>query len=133
VAALSGLVNDAHYKEWFGVHTTTRFNKVKSNYTSVKTRMESVQFTYNLTRSGCGSGVYAYTYKGTSTIWFCDQFWAAPALGTDSRQGPCSRAHPFGRVDGRQCLRPSGLPEPRDQQSNKAVANADSHEYYDKG
>ena len=134
MAAFSGLVNDARYKEWFGVHTTTRFNKVKSNYTSVKTRMESVQFTYNLTRSGCGSGVYAYTYKGTSTIWFCDQFWAAPALGTDSKAGTVLHEHTHSdastddNVYGQPGCRRLAISNP-----NKAVANADSHEYYGKG
>ena len=131
VKALASLINDARYVEWFGAHTLTRFNKVKINYTAVKTRMESVQFTYDLSLSGCGSGVFAYTYKGTSTIWFCDQFWAAPATGTDSKAGTVLHEHTHSdastddNVYGQAGCRNMAINQP-----SKAVDNADSHEYY---
>jgi len=131
VKALASLVDDARYVEWVGAHTLKRFNKVKINYTAVKTRMESVQFTYNLSGSGCGSGVFAYTYKGTSTIWFCDQFWAASATGTDSKAGTVLHEHTHSdastddNVYGQVGCRNMAINQP-----NKAVENADSHEYY---
>ena len=134
VAALTNLANNAWYKEWFGTHTTARFNKVKKNYSDVKARMESIQFTYNLTGSGCSSGVFAYTYKGTSTIWFCDQFWAAPASGTDSKAGTVLHEHTHSdastddNVYGQAGCRNLAISDPK-----KAVANADSHEYHGKG
>ncbi len=130
-SALAGLVNDHRYVEWFGAHTATRFKKVKSNYTAVKSRMESIQFTYNLSGSGCGSGVFAYTYKGTSTIWFCDAFWAASATGTDSKAGTVVHEHTHSdastddNIYGQDGCRSLAISNP-----NKAVANADSHEYY---
>lgn len=134
VKALAGLAKNARYVEWFGAHTTVRFNKVKLNYTAVKTRMETIQFTYDLTGSGCGSGVFAYTYKGTSTIWFCDQFWAASATGTDSKAGTVLHEHTHSdastddNVYGQASCRAMAINQP-----NKAIANADSHEYYGGG
>lgn len=131
VKALAGLGNDAHYVEWFGKYTSVRFKKVQSNYTAVKTRMETVQFTYDLSGTGCESGVFAYTYKKTSTIWFCDQFWAAPATGTDSKAGTVVHEHThcdastddiaYGQVRCRSLAV---------NQPSKAIENADSHEYY---
>lgn len=129
--ALSALSNNTHYVEWFGVHTTTRFNKVKKNYSAVKTRMETIQFTYDLSLTGCDSGVYAYTYKGTSTIWFCDQFWRAPATGTDSKAGTVLHEHTHSdastddNVYGQTGCRSLAISNPA-----KAVENADSHEYH---
>ncbi|MFO0942290.1 MAG: M35 family metallopeptidase [Pirellulales bacterium] len=131
VNALANLTNNARYVEWFGAHTTTRLKKVKSNYTAVKKRMETIQFTYNLTLSGCNSGVYAYTYKDTSTIWFCDQFWAAPATGTDSKAGTVLHEHTHSdamtddNVYGQPGCRALAISNP-----TKAIQNADSHEYY---
>lgn len=131
VNALATLKNDARYVEWFGVHSTARFKKVKANFNAVLTRMETVQFTYNLTSEGCESGVFAYTYKGTSTIWFCSQFWAAPAKGTDSKAGTMVHEHThsdastddiqYGQVGARNLAATS---------PQKAVQNADSHEYF---
>jgi peptidyl-Lys metalloendopeptidase len=134
IAALAGLAHDARYVEWFGAFTQTRLNKVKAHYTAVKVRMETVTFTYNLTGSGCTSGVYAYTYKGTSTIWFCDAFWDAPATGTDSKAGTVvhEHTHSDAMTDDIQY----GQPGCRTLASNapeKAINNADSHEYYAKG
>ena len=132
--ALAALANDAWYKEWFGKHTPTRFKKIKADYTAVKTRMESIQFTYDLSGTGCDSGVYAYTYKGTSTIWFCDQFWAAPAKGTDSKAGTVVHEHTHSDAStddnqyGQTACRALAVSNP-----NSAVENADSHEYFARG
>jgi hypothetical protein len=131
VAALGSLANDAHYAEWFGTHTTARFNIVKANYSAVKRRLETIRFTYNLTGAGCDPGVFAYTYKGTSTIWFCDAYWSAPATGTDSKAGTVVHEHThsdaltddiqYGQTGCRTLAR---------TQPDKAIHNADTHEYY---
>jgi len=131
--ALAGLTSNTRYTEWFGVHSATRFKRVKANYTKVRTRLETVQFTYNLTGSGssCGSGVYAYTFPGTSTIWFCSAFWAAPAKGTDSKAGTVVHEHTHSDAStddiqyGQVACRNLAATNP-----NSAVRNADSHEYY---
>lgn len=131
LAALAGLANDAHYVEWFGAYTAARFNTVKANYTAMKRRLETVQFTYNLTGSGCTSGVFAYTYKGTSTIWFCDAYWQAPATGTDSKAGTVvhEHTHSDALTDDIQYGQ-SGCRTLAKSHPEKAIHNADTHEYY---
>ena len=131
VAALAKLKNDSHYVEWFGAHSTARFKRVKANFTAVQTRMETIEFTYNLSGAGCGSGVYAYTYKGTSTIWFCRQFGASPAKGPDSKAGTVVHEHTHSDAStddiqyGQTGARNLAATNP-----NGAVNNADSHEYF---
>lgn len=130
-AALAGLVKDAKYKQWFGTYTKTRFNRVKKNYQTVISKMETNTFTYNLTSQGCGSGVFAYTYKGTFTIWFCDAFWSAADTGTDSRAGTVvhEHTHATAGTDDIQYGQPGCMQLAISTPSN-AVKNADSHEYY---
>jgi hypothetical protein len=60
-AALSALADVARgdhrarlaYEDWFGAHTTERFDTVRDAYQEIKTAMEETTFTYNLTGSAC--------------------------------------------------------------------------------
>ena len=129
--ALKRLVDNARYREWFGSHTARRFSKVKSAYTRILGRMKSVTFSYDLSSTGCRSGVFGYTYKNTTTIWFCGSFWDATARGTDSKAGTIVHEHShcdartddiaYGQ-DGARTLA-AGSPD-------LAVKNADNYEYY---
>jgi len=131
VKALATLKNDGRYVEWFGARSQRRFARVRTNYSAVQRRMETIQFTYNLTGERCGSGVFAYTYPRTSTIWFCSAFWAAPAKGTDSKAGTVVHEHTHSDAStddigyGQANCRNLAATAPND-----AVRNADSHEYY---
>lgn len=132
--ALSTMANDANYREWFGTHTAQRFAKVKDNLTKVKQKMESTTFTYILTGEGCQSNWYAYTYKGDTRIWLCGLFWSAPATGTNSKAGTIlhEHTHATARTDDIVYLqdkcRQLAIDDP-----DRAIKNADSHEYYAKG
>lgn len=130
-AALAGMAKDAKYKLWFGTYSKSRFAKVKSHYSALVKKMEEAQFTYNLTGEDCGSGVYAYTYKGTTTIWFCDAFWSATDTGTDSRAGTVvhEHTHATANTDDIQYGQ-SGCQQLAVNSPANAVMNADSHEYY---
>ena len=125
------MANNARYKEWFGAHTATRFNQVKAVLTKIRDRMKTVTFTYDLSGSGCQSGWYAYTHKGDTTIWFCGQFWAAPATGTDSKAGTMvhEHSHSDAKTDdvtyGTANARSLAISNP-----NQAVKNADNYEYF---
>lgn len=131
VAAVAALDNNAQYQEWFGTYTAQRFQTVKDNYTKVRDMMQTTTFTYDLTGTGCGSSVYAYTYKGTTTVWMCDLFWSAPTLGTDSKAGTVLHelTHAVANTDdityGQPNCRQLAINNP-----DKAVKNADNHEYY---
>ena len=130
-AALAGMLNNADYKLWFGKHTSLRFAKVKKHYQTVITKMETTPFTYDLSSEGCESGVFAYTYKGTTTIWFCDAFWAAPDNGTDSRAGTVlhEHTHATAETDDIQYGQP-GCQQLARTKPASAINNADTHEYY---
>ena len=131
VAALAALADNAQYKEWFGTHTAQRLQSVRDHYTKVRDAMQTTTFTYDLTGSGCGSSVYAYTFKGTTTVWMCDLFWSAPAVGTDSKAGTVLHelTHAIARTDdityGQPNCRQLAVNNP-----DQAVQNADSHEYH---
>jgi hypothetical protein len=130
-AALAGLANDARYKEWFGVYSAARFNRVKAVYTKIRDRTRLVTFTYDLTGAGCKSGWFAYTHKRDTRIWFCGGFWAAPATGTDSKAGTMVHEHSHSDADtddltyGQTKARALAASQP-----DQAVRNADNYEYY---
>jgi len=131
---LKDMANNLEYKLWFGKYTKTRFNKVKGDYKKIKAGFEEKQFTYDLTGQGCDTGVFAYTYKGGTTIWLCDAFWQAPDTGTDSRAGTLvhERSHASAFTDdityGQDGCKRLAVSAPA-----QAVNNADSHEYFAKG
>jgi peptidyl-Lys metalloendopeptidase len=132
--ALSALKNDNVYAEWFGTHSQSRFQAVHDHYSNIVNDMEQKIYTYDLTLKGCRPGVYAYTYKNSTTIWLCDQFWASPMTGTDSKAGTIVHEHSHassGTDDlayGQANCRQLAINDP-----DKAIRNADSHEYYAQG
>jgi len=131
VNALAAMQNNADYVEWLGAYTAARFKKVKKNLSTVKDFMESKQFTYNCSGHGCGAGVYAYTYWDTTTIWFCSEFWAAPATGSNSKAGTVLHEHTHSDAStddiayGEADCRALAINKP-----STAIKNADSHEFF---
>jgi hypothetical protein len=129
--ALAGLVKDEAYTLWFGAYKKSRLAIVKKNYQKVIANLEKKVFTYNLSGTDCESGDYAYTFRGTTTIWFCDAFWAAPDKGKDSKAGTVvhEHTHASSYTDdiqyGEMGCQQLALSDP-----DEAVRNADSHEYY---
>jgi hypothetical protein len=130
-AALAGLADNAQYTEWFGTYSAARVKKVKAVYTKIRDRMRTVTFTYDLSGAGCKSGWFAYTHKGDTTIWFCGNFWVAPATGTDSKAGTVVHEHShsdantddltYGQTNARALAKSN---------PDQAVRNADNYEYY---
>jgi peptidyl-Lys metalloendopeptidase len=98
--------------------------------------MKAVVFTYDLSGTGCCSGVYGYTYKGSSTIWFCEPFWKAPAIGTDSRAGTLVHEHSHSDAKTDDLPNAYGQKNARALAANmpaQAVRNADNFEYFAEG
>ncbi len=131
VQALKDLKNDSHYKKWFGNHTASRFKAVKSVLTKTRDAMKTTQFTYNLTGTGCQSNWYAYTYMDTTTIWFCGEFWNAPATETDSKAGTVLHEHSHATAStddiayGQSSCKQLAKTTPA-----SAIKNADSYAYF---
>jgi len=73
--AIARLTNDNQYEKWFGKFKSGRFNQVRRNYVNITTKMSIAIFTYDLTESECDQSWYAYTYKGTQTVFICSRFW----------------------------------------------------------
>jgi len=131
VDVTNNITKDAKYKTWFGAYTKARFNRVKKNYKNIRADFENAQFTYDLSGKGCDPGDYAYTYPGTKTISLCNSFWLAPKTGADSQAGTMVHEHSHcsaGTDDnayGDKDCKALGKNDPE-----KAVRNADTHEYF---
>jgi hypothetical protein len=131
---LSNMANNADYKTWFGAFTKLRFKKVKTDYQKIKNDFENKEFTYDLSGTDCDSGDYAYTFKGTTTIWLCSSFWSAPHLGSDSQAGTMVHEHSHASAyTDDNAYGPASCKMLAKTNPSKAIRNADSHEYYAKG
>jgi peptidyl-Lys metalloendopeptidase len=119
------------YQRWFGGFKKSHISKIKSDFTKIKNDFEHQTFTYDLTGDGCDKGDYAFTYPSTKRISLCSSFWMAHANGADSKAGTIVHEHShhsagtddnaYGEAD---CKRLAKF------NSNKAVRNADSHEFF---
>lgn len=129
--AAESFCDEATYREWFGTVSDARLSKVWSNFIHVKLAMEQKVFTYNFKGDGCPPHMYAYTYKGSTTVWICNEFWMADSTGTDSQAGTILHElmHAVVSLDdlayGQQKCKDLATADP-----NQAIRNADSHEYF---
>ena len=130
-ATLTVMANNPSYKTWFGKYAKARFNKVKTDYQKIKDDFENKTFTYDLRGQGCGDSDYAYTYKGTATIWLCSAFWTAPATGSDSQAGTMVHEHSHASAYTDDLgYGPAACMNLAKTNPSQAIRNADSHEYY---
>lgn len=130
-AAIGNVEDNDTYKLWFGEHTSARATIVKDNYAKIRLRMETVEFTYDLTGSECTDDTYAYTTIGGSTIWLCAQFWAADATGFDSKAGTVVHEHSHASARTEDLVyRQDPCKELARTNPVKAIRNADTHEYF---
>jgi len=133
-AVLTAMANNPDYKTWFGSYAKTRFKKVRTDYQNIKSEFETKVFTYDLTGKNCDDGDYAYTYKGTTTIWLCSAFWSAPATGSDSQAGTMVHEHSHASAyTDDLAYGPTDCMKLAKTHPAEAIRNADSHEYYSKG
>jgi peptidyl-Lys metalloendopeptidase len=119
------------YVTWFGVYNSTRYNTVKGNFTNIKNAMDTASMNFNC---GCKKRYYAYVYPNQPyNIYLCSIFWQAPATGTDSKAGTLihETSH-FTVVAGTDdwVYGQSGAKNLAISDPNKAIDNADSHEYF---
>ena len=119
------------YTKWFGTVTTTRQATVKSNFTAIKDAFYNKPVVVDC---GCNQNYYAYVYPTQPyRIYVCKAFWSAPMTGTDSKGGTLvhEMSH-FNVVAGTDdyVYGQSGAASLAISDPNKAVQNADSHEYF---
>ena len=140
MAYLSGCIIDIsrgsqneHYKMIFGAPDRTRYTKVNGIIKTIKDGLviNTNSIGYEFNNDPALSKVYAYTFKGASTVFLCAKFKTAPLTGENSKIGTLFHewSHAFGYTDdhryGRSKCRNLAQNDP-----DKAVENADNYEYY---
>lgn len=119
------------YATWFGAPDAARGVKVTSNFTAIKDAFENKPVKIDC---DCNEPYFAYVYPARPyTVWVCKAFWAAAVTGTDSRGGTllhelshfdvvaATDDHVYGQAGAAELAR--AAPE-------RAINNADSHEYF---
>ena len=122
------------YESWFGTWTPDRHSTVRDHFTKITNALDDEDFVFDCAGPQCKPGVFAYVYANEAgTIYFCDAFWNAPLVGTDSQSGTivhetshfdviaATRDHAYGQ----DACRALATSDP-----DVAVTNADSHEYF---
>lgn len=122
----------SRYTWWFGSYNSSRYSTVRTHFNNIYSALSSQPFTFNC--SCTDSGTYAYVYPTQPyKVYLCGAFWSAPNTGTDSRAGTLvhETSH-FNVVAGTQDNAYGQTAAHNLAVSNptKAVANADSHEYF---
>jgi peptidyl-Lys metalloendopeptidase len=142
IEAAVGISNDANgyllsgntgarYTTWFGEVTQSRYNTVKGNFGAISTAMANEDITVDCK---CKQNYYAYVYPNQPyKIYVCRAFWSAPLTGTDSKAG--TLVHEMSHFDvvagtddvvyGQSGAKALAISDP-----NRAIRNADSHEYF---
>jgi peptidyl-Lys metalloendopeptidase len=119
------------YTNWFGALDAARQATVREHFTAIKDAFETRPVKVDC---ACDEDYFAYVYPAQPyTIWVCNAFWSAPLLGTDSKGG--TLVHEMSHFDvvagtddhvyGQQAAAEMARTAPQ-----RAVNNADSHEYF---
>ena len=120
------------YTTWFGAFVGARWNLALDHFVAIEDAFKNKPITVDC---GCNKkSVYAYVYPTRPyVITVCGAFWAAPRTGTDSKAGTLihemSHFNVVASTDdwayGQTAAKNLALSDP-----DKAVDNADSHEYF---
>jgi peptidyl-Lys metalloendopeptidase len=119
------------YSAWFGAVDAARPATVARHFQAIKEAFAGKPVTVDC---GCNESYYAYVYPNQPyKIYVCKAFWAAPVTGTDSKGGTLvhEMSH-FTVVAGTDDLAygQSAAGQLALSDPDKAVQNADSHEYF---
>lgn len=131
VSYMANTTMGPRYTKWFGAVTAARQSTVKSHYAAIKDAFDNKSVVVDC---GCKQNYYAYVYPTQPyRIYVCKAFWTAPMTGTDSKGGTLvhEMSH-FNVVAGTDdhVYGQSGAASLAISDPDKAVDNADSHEYF---
>ncbi|QRV94918.1 peptidyl-Lys metalloendopeptidase [Ceratobasidium sp. AG-Ba] len=115
---------------WFGAKADNRTEIVKGHYANLTGMPDKFEFDCSCT----DANTYAFVYPNKfPTIHLCGAFWRAPANGTDSKAGTIvHEGTHFTNIGGTDdfAYGQSGAQDLAKSDPDKAVMNADSHEYF---
>jgi peptidyl-Lys metalloendopeptidase len=119
------------YSGWFGAVDATRAATVGRHFQAIRDAFAGKPVTVDC---GCNESYYAYVYPNQPyKIYVCKAFWSAPLTGTDSKGGTLvhEMSH-FTVVAGTDDLAygQSAAGQLAVSDPDKAIQNADSHEYF---
>jgi hypothetical protein len=120
------------YIVWFGKSVSIRFEKIVKHFRDIHHVQLNEEITYNLTGNGCKPSWYAYTYKGSRTIWLCTGFWNTNNSDIfDSRYGTIIHEFSHAVCDTEDLIYSTAACELLAiNDPGKAIINADNHEYF---
>jgi peptidyl-Lys metalloendopeptidase len=119
------------YTSWFGAVDAARSTTMVRHFQAIKEAFGARPVTIDC---GCNQSYYAYVYPNQPyKIYVCKAFWSAPVTGTDSKGGTLvhEMSH-FTVVAGTDDLAygQSAAGQLAASDPDKAINNADSHEYF---
>jgi peptidyl-Lys metalloendopeptidase len=136
VSYLNGGRTGPRYTTWFGTVTSSRYSTVTTHFRNISNAASTkpLQFDCSTCPAGPNANAFAYVFAGQPyRIYLCNAFWAAPNTGTDSRAGTI--VHELSHFSilagtsdfayGQSAAKQLALQDP-----NRAVQNADNHEYF---
>lgn len=127
----SGAQYGERYTTWFGAPDAARGARVTGNFAAIRDAFENKPVKIDC---GCNEPYFAYVYPARPyTVWVCKAFWAAAVTRTDSRGGTLLHelSH-FDVVAGTDDVvyGQAGAAELARSAPERAIRNADSHEYF---
>lgn len=130
-AARTAATATQRYRTWFGARSATRWATAKSHFTKIRSALINQTIRFDCS---CTTDDYAYVYSNQPyKIYLCQTYWSAPTSGTDSKAGTIihemshfdvlggTEDYAYGQVDAKALAV---------RYPNRAVNNADSHEYF---
>ncbi|MDB5748476.1 MAG: peptidase [Massilia sp.] len=127
----SGKEQAQRYINWFGALDGARQGVVTKNFAAIKDAFESKPVKVDC---GCDEDYFAHVYPAQPyTIYVCKAFWTAALTGTDSMGG--TLLHELSHFDivagtDDHVYGQSGAADMARTAPQRAVNNADSHEYF---
>ncbi|CAE6379433.1 unnamed protein product [Rhizoctonia solani] len=120
----------ARYTNWFGALADNRTEIVKGHFTNLTDKIEQFEFDCSCDKPDTFAYVYPTRFP---TVYLCGAFWKAPTNGTDSKAGTIVHEGThfvnIGSTDD-YAYGQSGAKNLSSSDPDRAVMNADSHEYF---
>lgn len=123
------------YEQWFGTYTSSRWSKIKQDFSNIYSRLNSKQFNIDCTCNQPGTYAFVYPTDPTHTIHLCPVFWSASSNKYSYNSQPGTLTHEmshFNDVAGTEDYQygVTGCLQLAADSPSVAVDNADSHEYF---